>query len=385
MINNNFIIKKIFIFFSLFLIILLSSHPLIALLNLNVKSIFIILVGLLSILSIFFNQSIKKKLIYWIIFIIFCSIIPFFATQKFIYIQLCFFLSVVFFLSFQTQDLIFNKKTITFLYILSLLIILGAWIGCFYSKFGGVSLFEVYNIEYESQIFFYLTTFTNHVSDNYIRPSGLFDEPGSLIFFLTFVVVMMEINKFPRYQTLLLLSLSIISNSLMCLILLIIYILMYYRKYLIVVFLFSSFVIFLDYYYLNLFEHILKYTDLNYLINNNRKEQADFFFLNLDMNTFLYGHELSEKNQYVKSQTASPFSILWGYGIFISIIYFLIEFWLIYKFFFGNKKVQFSAIALFLLLLQRPYIFSIFWSFIVIYPIVALYKCENIINKHYAK
>ena len=345
------------------------------------------MVSLLFILTIFFNQSIEKNLIYLITFILLCSIIPFIVTQKFIFIKVGFLLSVTFFFSFQTSDLIFNKKIITFLYFLSLLIILGGWIGFIYTKNGGTLLFEVNHPEIiDDKIFFYLTTFTNHVDNNNIRPSGIFDEPGSLVFFITFVVIIMELNKFPKYQSFLLLLTLIITNSFMSLILLITYGLMNYRIKFIVIFLFFLFLIFLNYNFFYFFEDIfLRVTSLESIIYNNRTTQVLDFFLRLDMMTFLYGHELSEINQYDKAQPASPFTILWGHGFFMYIIFFLIEFWLIYKFFFGTKRVQFSAIALFLLLLQRPFLYSLFWGFTLAYPLVVLYKYEKKINKHHAK
>ena len=345
------------------------------------------MVSLLFILTIFFNQSIEKNLIYFITFILLCSIIPFIVTQKFIFIKAGFLLSVIFFFSFQTSDLIFNKKIITFLYFLSLLIILGGWIGFIYAKNGGTLLFEVNHPEIiDDKIFFYLTTFTNHVVNNNIRPSGIFDEPGSLVFFIKFLVVIMELNKFPKYQSFLLLLTSIITNSFVGLILLITYGLMNYRIKFIVIFLFFLFLIFLNYNFFYFFEDIfLRVTSLESIIYNNRTTQVLDFFFRLDMMTFLYGHELSEINQYDQAQPASPFTILWGHGFFMYIIFLLIEFWLIYKFFFGTKRVQFSAIALFLLLLQRPFLYSLFWGFTLAYPLVVLYKYEKKINKHHAK
>lgn len=316
------------------------------------------------------------------------SILSFILTNEFINLKIGFLASVILFLSFQTSDLIFSKKTITYLYLLTLIIIFGAWIGYIYVKLGGAMLFEVANPETkETKIYFFLTTFSNHLVNNEIRPSGLFDEPGSLIFFITFVVIMMELHKFPKYQSLLVLSLSIISNSMVGLLLVTIYVFFYYKKkFMILLPFLLSVLLSLVYLRFTFFDHLLiRFSNLDNLIYNNRVLQVIEFFENVDMKTFLYGYEFSEKNRFINSQTASPFSILWGHGVFLWLPYVLIEFWLIYKFFFGTKSVQFSAMAIFLTLLQRPYIYSMYWGFVIMYPIIVLYKFENQINKRYAK
>lgn len=91
----------------------------------------------------------------------------------------------------------------------------------------------------------------------------------------------------------------------------------------------------------------------------------------------MFGNEFSDQNRNESSGPASPVTILWHYGVFLWIPYVLVEAWLIINFFKGSKKNKFSSIAIFLTLLQRPYIYSLYWAFIIIFPIVQLYKSEK--------
>jgi len=128
-------------------------------------------------------------------------------------------------------------------------------------------------------------------------------------------------------------------------------------------------------------EYFFRYSDLNDLIYNNRTQQIIAFFQDIDFSTFMLGAH-TQLTQSESSHSSSPFTILWHYGIFVWIPYFIIEYYLIYKFFFGNKKTKFCSLALFLTLLQRPFIYSLYWSLILIYPIIVLYKKEiGFINK----
>lgn len=256
------------------------------------------------------------------------------------------------------------------------------WLGYFYAYFGGSSFFSLINPETEGKykFFFYLFTFTNTVDGNFIRPSAIFDEPGSLVFFITSVVVIMEINKFSKSKSFLLLFLLNITGSLVSVILFFLYLffkfklnkkLLIFLLIFIIVYIFKNNLDFIDYL-------SARTLNIDSLIFNNRTTQIISFFENVDKDTFLYGKDLSLNKDLLIDQTSNPFSILWAHGIFMSIPYFLIEIWLLYKFLFGKKQNKFSLIAIFLTLLQRPYIYSLYWGFVIVYPIIHLYKSEKL-------
>jgi len=386
LIRKNSKIKNLLSFFSVLLIILLSSHPLHSIFDLDVKLIFIILIILLFILFLFFRRQISKKIIYWIFFFNILILVNFFLTQSYLMLQLCLFVTIIFFLAFQTSELIFTKKNINFLYWISLLLCLGAWIGFFYAKYGGegeyFSLYDKWNLDTKKiEYFFYLTTFTNSVNENFIRPSGIFEEPGALVLFVTFVIVFMEINEFSKLRSLLLLILLCITSSLMAYVLLFLFIFLRFKKFFPLFSFFVLFFLLLSNFSQDSAEYFFRYSNLNDLIYNNRTQQIIAFFQDIDFATFMLGAH-TQLTQSESSHSSSPFTILWHYGIFVWIQYFIIEYYLIYKFFFGNKKTKFCSLALFLTLLQRPFIYSLYWSLILIYPIIVLYKKEiGFINK----
>ena len=105
--------------------------------------------------------------------------------------------------------LYFIKYSTVFLFFQCILAI----IGFVYAAFGGQPILDV-TIGWGRTFSFYLTSFsvTNYVG--FIRPSGLFDEPGALSFFTCFVAVLREIYHQNRKYTILLLTLGFITLSL---------------------------------------------------------------------------------------------------------------------------------------------------------------------------
>lgn len=65
--------------------------------------------------------------------------------------------------------------------------LIGSWIGAIYALAGLPPTFAFTNPD-GREAYFYFTTATNSVVENYIRPSGVFDEPGTLSFFVCFLV-----------------------------------------------------------------------------------------------------------------------------------------------------------------------------------------------------
>lgn len=75
-----------------------------------------------------------------------------------------------------------------------------AWIGFIYSFFGGEAIASIQNPD-GRQNFFFLTTFSISVSENYIRPSAIYDEPGAFSFFICALCTLREILKKNRNVT----------------------------------------------------------------------------------------------------------------------------------------------------------------------------------------
>jgi hypothetical protein len=73
--------------------------------------------------------------------------------------------------------------------VLVLIALAGAVVGFFYALFGGAPLMAYKNPD-GIDAYMYLGSISNSVQGNYIRPSGFFDEPGTLSFVTCFVVAM---------------------------------------------------------------------------------------------------------------------------------------------------------------------------------------------------
>lgn len=93
-----------------------------------------------------------------------------------------------------------------------LLVALGAVVGFCYAYVGGAPLLEIENPDGRSA-YLYLTTMTNWRVGTIIRPSGIFDEPGALSFFICFVCGMRRAVNLPSKKTIWLLMLGLITLS----------------------------------------------------------------------------------------------------------------------------------------------------------------------------
>ena len=92
------------------------------------------------------------------------------------------------------------------------LMILGAWIASMYSMMGGGFLmsFEMFS----TRSFLFPFTFTNSVSGLFIRPAGLFNEPGALAMYIVLLVVLLEVSKAYSRATPVLLLTGLVTGSL---------------------------------------------------------------------------------------------------------------------------------------------------------------------------
>jgi hypothetical protein len=91
-------------------------------------------------------------------------------------------------------------------------IVIGAWIGFVYAYAGGSSQFSIVNPDLRVNQFF-LTTFSNWSIGNLIRPSGLFDEPGTLSFLLCLCAALRSRLGMSRRMTWSLLGLGLVTTS----------------------------------------------------------------------------------------------------------------------------------------------------------------------------
>ncbi len=96
---------------------------------------------------------------------------------------------------------------------LTLAMLVGAIIGLFYAFVGGSPLFAFTNRD-GRMVQVYLTTLTNSQYQNFIRPSGLFDEPGALSFVICCLAALRHALGYDKKVTWTMLLLGLVTTSL---------------------------------------------------------------------------------------------------------------------------------------------------------------------------
>ena len=269
------------------------------------------------------------------------------------------------------------------------ILLIGAIIGFLYTLTGGNALFFIKNPD-NRENGFYLSTFSNSYFTNFIRPSGLYDEPGALSFFTCLTVAFREHFKMPRITSTWLLILGLITGSLAHLIFFIIYLFSFIRKFnakkVIKALIFSTCIIFISLpIFFNEIDKLLEFYidrlsfDNGELSGDSRSILTMNAWNYLETNTFLWGldgnciaqNPSCNQNAYLK-YGENPLSILVHYGIFLALPYYALIATLLFK---SIKERKIIIFGIFLLLLQRPNVMSFGYSVaIMLYLNVILRK-----------
>ncbi len=262
-------------------------------------------------------------------------------------------------------------------------LLVGAVIAVAYAASGGPALSSIDLVGRES--YFYLSTFTNSVWGNLIRPAGLFDEPGALAMYLTIAVALNEAFRRNRRWSAIVLFGGLISGSLAMLFIAVSYLLfsgarraLYFVLVAVVVTIGAmtydeNIASFVDRFFLKRVELVD-----GRLSGDNRSHQVESFFDVVDVDITLRGAKVSGYEHFTGiDQSSHPFSIYFGYGIFVWIPYAAIILWLLFGSLFFAPHLRFSCFALFLTLLQRPYIYSMYWGLMIAVLLVTIYRLQR--------
>ncbi len=153
----------------------------------------------------------NKKLLLLAFLVFFGSFIPAIFWFDFRYIVYSFYfifsLFLVSKLSFRDFLSFINISTSFFI-----IILIGCWIGFLFYLGGGNPLGSITNPDGRANYFF-ITTFSNILYEGFIRPSGIYDEPGTLAFFVSFVIFTRCILHLKIGPTVILLILGFITFS----------------------------------------------------------------------------------------------------------------------------------------------------------------------------
>jgi hypothetical protein len=304
------------------------------------------------------------------------------GEAKYLLLQTYFILSVLTLFSLNDSDL---KKTIRYLTLIFLLLLLGAFVGYFYAYYHGNPIIVITNPDGRSNSLF-LSTFTTSIFGNVIRPSGIFDEPGALSFLVCILVCMRELFKLNRKISWLLLFMGLITSSIAHLIFCFFYLIhssqtvkfskkiILYTCLVVVAFLTMLYFIpsihsLLFDYYLNRFNSSIGQDRITTTLIAISYLNASSFFWGVDSSCAL-GSVLCWFMRF-SNYGDNPLSLLIHWGFLISWPYYLS---LIYSFWRGAVKKDFYIFGLFLLLLQRPYIMSYGYSLLLVFALYYPFK-----------
>ena len=372
------------------LILVGTMHPIQALLGLNIKMLFVligsIIVFLFLVRSFEEKKLYKKDIVAIIIALLFFAIGAVGSLVSGSFHQLLS-ISIAFFsLLFLFSDIfrIFNHSTIKLLTDFTLLLLFSCLLSLIYALAGGESTYSVINPETGKDIQLYLFSFTNSVIGNIIRPSGFFDEPGALAMFVSYVSILIVLSSEEHHKTKLvgiILCLAMVTFSLMIVIALILFLIFLNEKKISIRnILFITTILSTLGFILNRLEPELLYSLLfsrfeiidGVFAGDNRSDQLFKLIRELNSEIILSGYQVLYGN-YNDGDIASgnPLSILFTSGIFVFLPYFFIQVFLLLAAIISNDgKLKYSAFLLFLTLLQRPYIYSLYWGILTMVIII---------------
>lgn len=323
-------------------------------------------IGLFSIiLFLFILIQIKVKKFF--IYLMFLIVIPSFFTMIYycdIYYLLLLSNTIVFLLFFSVCDDISINKFIDYSTVFLIVLEFLGILAFVYTKIGGTPLYSFPNPDGRTNYIFPFT-FSNFYFMNFIRPAGIYDEPGALSFFsISIAILRTWYNKTPK-TTLLLVLLGIITTSLthiLCCFILLPCIFKKMKRKERLLFYFICLIIML-------LVLLYFYDAINYLIfsrlsidettgsiaGDTRSGQIPNTLKLLKDNGFLFGsYNLS--SDYIQNKygviTENPFSLLATKGLFLSLYYYVFLFFLFFAFLMSGKFQFLAMIALFV---QRPY------------------------------
>jgi hypothetical protein len=172
-------------------------------------------ISVLALFTVFFIKSSWKKVSKaWFIGTLGLILLAFIPTlywqePRMMLIPIYFILSMLVISVLNKDDI---KNFVDLISWAALILLFLAIIGTFYAYLGGGSILEFANEDGRPNQL-YLTTLTNAQFGNYIRPSGIFDEPGALSFVVCFVAALRHVLGCNKKVTWILLIFGFVTTS----------------------------------------------------------------------------------------------------------------------------------------------------------------------------
>lgn len=270
-----------------------------------------------------------------------------------------------------------NARLLTIVSWFALILLIGGIIGIIYAFIGGSPIIEV-DIGYR-ETSLYLTTFSFATVETLIRPAGIFDEPGSFTMYIAFITMFNDCLRQNRRLNFILIILLAFTGSLAGLFLVILYfatsnslglrsaktlslipalgLILFLLPVLAPANVLSKS---LDTFY----SQRLQIED-GRLVGDNRSNQISYFFEVVDSEILKEGAKNLGRSNEAEDMSSNPFTITYGYGLIISLPYFVLLAWLLAITMQNRFQHSYASLGLLFLLLQRPYIYSMTWSILI--------------------
>ena len=275
-----------------------------------------------------------------------------------------------------------SHKSLSNLNFIVYCLILLAISGFIFAFIGGVSESTI-TLQGGREVYLYLTTYTGSVNGNLIRPAAIFDEPGAFAMFITLSVALNEALRGKTRTSYIMIFGGLITGSFILFLIAIIFIIykLNLRNSIIIISALILCFFVIENTPLSLatdafFVHRINELNFNsgFNLGDNRTIQVIDFFEMVNSDMTLRG---AEDRMIGPDQSSNPFSIYYGYGIFIWMPYFVLELWLFYATFFYKRHLRFSAFIVFLTLLQRPYLYNLYWQLMIVFILITIYKLQK--------
>jgi hypothetical protein len=113
------------------------------------------------------------------------------------------------------------------------------------------------------------------------------------------------------------------------------------------------------------------------IVGDNRSNQVRDFFRLVDGDLLLRGAHGRYQDFDTVDQSSHPFSIIFGYGLIMWVPYFILLLWLLGTTIRNRFNNAYTSIGLLLLLLQRPFLYNMSWSVLIVSVVWLLYTAAR--------